>query len=245
VAPAERGTPQDDRIAVPIPSTGYVRIEVPKDLPPGPAPALVVVHGYGQEPAAMLGLGREVAGPGVVLVAPEGPQAFYRRATSGPAREVAYGWIADPRREDAETRNDALLAAALEAAAARVPIDPRRTAFLGYSQGVGVAAHFLVRHPRAARAFVALAGGVPAASRPSLAALRGTDLLWVTGETDVSYPPAYEEELLRAMRDLGLSVESVVLPAGHDLLDAAKESVRTWLASRIGAGFLPGGKGER
>ena len=73
--------------------------------------------------------------------------------------------------------------------------------------------------------------------------LAGLDLLWITGEHDRAYPPAYESELLAAMRALGLSVDSVVLSAGHGLLDVAKEPLKAWWAAR--AGFLPGGAGPR
>jgi predicted esterase len=196
---------------------------VPDGLPAGPAPALVAIHGYGQDPVEMFEYAIDVAGPGVVVVAPEGPSAFYRKAR--PASGVAYGWIADPDREPSEARNDALIDAAL----ATRPLDPSRTVFLGYSQGVGVAVHYLFTRRDRARALVALAGGVPKASRHRLGALRGLDVLWVTGERDAAYPPDYEAELLQAMRGAGLTPQDVSLAADHALLDPARATVRSWL----------------
>ena len=47
------GQSPDDRIPVEIPSTGYVRIDVPPQAT-APAPALLVVHGYGQPPRRLI-----------------------------------------------------------------------------------------------------------------------------------------------------------------------------------------------
>ena len=222
----------DERRPVPIRATGYVRLHIPATAP-SPAPVLLALHGYGQPPAALFGYAREVAPADAVVVAPEGPQPFYAerwRADVG-HRRVGYGWIADRPRDDAEARNRDLLERALELAAAEHPIDPARTWLLGYSQGVGVAADFAVHAPERIAGFVGLAGGVPAASRAALAALRGRPVLWITGTRDRFYPADYNAGVLEALEAAGTDLTSVVLESGHDILDAAREHLHAWFVA--------------
>jgi phospholipase/carboxylesterase len=219
--------------------TGYVRMHVPEDLGEEPAPALVAIHGYGQPPAEMLAYAIDVAPPGTIVVAPEGPQAFYRRPrTPGGAAKggVAYGWIADPRRDAAERRNDRLIAAAIDTARERHALDAERLLLVGYSQGAGVATHFAVEMPELVAGVVGLAGGVPMAWRTRLRALANTPVLWVSGTRDESYPPDYVGPLRTAFTDAGVPLEAVDLDEPHALLDAARARVRSWLSGRIAAG---------
>jgi phospholipase/carboxylesterase len=226
---------QDARIPLTIPATGYARIDEPDDLPDAPATVLVAIHGYGQPPEDMLAYARSIAPPGTVVVAPEGPQAFYRRprAPGGAAKGgVGYGWIADPRRADADVRNDALIAAALDAAAQRRPIRRDAILLLGYSQGAGVATHFALRQPASVAGLVGLAGGVPSAWRDRLAGLSATPVLWISGTRDASYPPDYVAPLRESFRAGGVPLEHLDLDEGHDLLARASPHVRSWLAAR-------------
>lgn len=229
------GPPADPRRAVPIPATGYLwaeGLEGALDVPPW-----VLVHGYGQDVPDLLAWSSGVLPTGTPIVAPEGPDAFYRRPRGEPGasrRGVAHGWLAEPRRADAERRNDALLAHAVDLA-----LEGRSApgAFLlGYSQGVGVATHYaVVDRPRVA-GLVGLAGGIPMLWRDQLGALAGLPVLWVTGAHDESYPPAYEVLVVEALRGAGARVTHAELDAGHDLLAAAIPHVRAWMAGLGSAG---------
>lgn len=215
--------------------TGYARILVPDDVPDGPAPALIAIHGYGQPCEDMLAYAQAVAPEGSLIVAPEGPSAWYRRpSTKGGAKlgGVGYGWIADPDRDAAEARNCALIRKALDLAAERHALDPARTYVLGFSQGAAVATHFAIKHPERVAGVVGLAGGAPQSWRPRLSALTDHAVLWVTGTHDASYPPAYVAALLAAFEAAGVAVESVVLDEAHGLMPAAQSTVRAWLAAQ-------------
>ncbi len=224
-----------ERIPIPVEMTGYARVHVPDDVPDGPAPALIAVHGYGMPPEDMADYAKAVA-PGAVIVAPEGPSAWYRRpSTKGGARlgGVGYGWIADPDRDAAEARNCALIGKALDLAAERHAIDPARTFALGFSQGAAVATYFAVENPELVAGVIGLAGGAPQSWRPRLSALADHPVLWVTGTHDASYPPAYIAELLAAFEAGGVDAESVVLDEAHGLMPAAQPVVTDWLRRRL------------
>lgn len=235
--PSRGGTEGDERIAVPIQATGYLRLHMPAEPREGPAPLLVAVHGYRQPPQRMLDYAVSIAPAGTVVVAPEGPSAFYgpRRIKDRPGRRIDYGWIADPRRPDAEARNRDLIGRALEQAALRHEIDPARTWLLGFSQGVGVAMDFWVHRPSAVAGLVGLAGGVPSHGRKDLEVLADRPVLWVTGTRDAAYPPAYEGALIDDLRSANVALETLELDEAHDLLDPASDAVRAWLTAHDSA----------
>jgi predicted esterase len=215
---------------------GWYRLHAPAEAP-RPAPCLVALHGYGQAPEEMWEYARRVAPPDAIVVVPEGPLSWYRKpgGTGGAAAGgVGYGWIADPRRDDADARNTRFLEAVWADVHRAHPLDPARTAVLGYSQGVGVAVHWMLEHQDRAKHLVALAGGVRTALRPRLGSLRGLSALWVTGERDAAYPAAYTAELLPVLRSAGLVLEHVSLPTGHGVPEPALAHVRSFLAARLG-----------
>ncbi|MGE0193624.1 MAG: alpha/beta hydrolase [Planctomycetota bacterium] len=227
--------PADPRRAVPIPATGYLWAEGLEDA--DDVTPWVLVHGYGQDAQDLVAWAQGFLPARTPIVAPEGPDAFYRRPRGGPGastRGIAHGWLAEPRRADAERRNDALLRHALDLA-----LQGRSATgavLLGYSQGVGVATHAAVVDRARVRGLVGLAGGIPMLWRDQLHALAGLPVLWVTGALDESYPPAYEALVVEALEAGGAHVAHVALDAGHDLLAAAVPHVRAWMAGLLGAG---------
>jgi predicted esterase len=224
--------PGDERIAVPIRATGYFRMHVPDTLPAGPAALLVATHGYRQPPQGMLEYAVRVAPDDAIVVAPEGPSAFYgpRVRERAIGRRIDYGWIADPRRPDSEERNRDLIGQAFAHVEERHAIDPVRTWLLGFSQGVGVAMDFFVHNPERAAGLVGLAGGVPQHGRPALAALAGKPVLWITGARDADYTRAYEAELIDQMHAAGIALEALEFDAPHNLLEPVADAVAAWLA---------------
>jgi predicted esterase len=234
--PAPERADLDERHPIEIRTTGYVRLYVPADLPPGPAPLLMATHGYAQIPEEMFAYARAVAPPHCIVVAPEGPSTFYarQRLPDGTRkRRIAHGWIADEPRQPSERRNRDLLGGALELAAERHPIDPSRTFLVGFSQGVGVATDFFVHEPERVHGMVGLAGGVPAHGRKPLSKLAGRPLLWVCGKEDDSYPPLYMDALMEDFERGGVNVERLVLPVGHYVLEPVQEALSAWLAERM------------
>jgi predicted esterase len=225
-----------ERHPIEIRTTAYVRLDVPADLPPGPAPVLLATHGYAQVPEEMFAYARAVAPQHAIVVAPEGPSTFYARerlADGTRRRRVAHGWIAEEPRQPSERRNRDLLSGALDLAARAHPLDPQRTFLLGFSQGVGVVTDFCVHEPERVRGLVGLAGGVPAHGRKPLENLAGRPVFWVSGTEDDSYPPIYMDALIEDFERAQVPVERLVLPVGHLLLEPAADAVRTWLAAHM------------
>lgn len=220
-------------------SEAAYRLDLPPEAErgPGPLPALVALHGYGQEPAEMARYARLVAPRGTVVLAPQAPSSWYR-APDGPggasAAGVGYGWVADPCRDATDRRNAALLDAVWADACSTVPLDAGRSVLLGFSQGVGVAVAWLLAGGPVRGGLVALAGGVRVPLRERLPALAGLPTLWVTGQRDRAYPPAYTQALLPVLRAAGLRLEHVEVASGHAVSVPAAGAVRGWLAAHGG-----------
>jgi phospholipase/carboxylesterase len=234
----EGGAPRAVRYEAP----GWYRAHAPTDASRDPAACVIAVHGYGQDPVEMFDYARRVAPADAVVIAPEGPLSWYRRpggAGGAAAGGVGFGWSADPRRDEADQRNSQFLEAVWADANAVRPLDPRRTAVLGFSQGVGVALAWLLEHPERAASFVALAGGLRLPLRPRLHSLQGLSALWVTGSSDAAYPSAYAAELLTALAAAGLDVSHVELPGGHGVPEPGADHVRGWLERRLGSRVVP------
>ena len=226
----------DDRIPLRIEATAYVRVHIPDDVAEGPAPALMALHGYAQDGEAMFAYAKSVAPAGTIVIAPEGPQAFYaeRWRKDVGARRIGYGWIADPDRAAAEARNRDFLGKALDHAAEAHAIDPARTVVLGYSQGVGVAADFAVHARERVGGLIGLAGGVPTANRPALGALEGLPVLWLTGTRDRYYAADYNAKVVERLAASGTDLEAEALDLEHALLDDVAPRVTAWLSARLG-----------
>lgn len=223
--------------AVEYAAPGWYRARVPPTAG-SPAACVLALHGYGQPAEEMEDYALRVAPEHAVVLVPEGPLSFYRKpggAGGAAAGGVGHAWIADPRRDEADARNARFLDAVWADAAAVHPLDPARTAVLGYSQGVGVGVHWLIERPGRAAALVALAGGVRVPLRPRLGGLRDLSVLWVTGQHDRAYPRDYATELLRVLAEAGLAVDHRELDVGHGVLEPAEAHVRAFLAARLGA----------
>jgi phospholipase/carboxylesterase len=178
--------------------------------------AVVLLHGTGGNETSLLSFGARLA-PNAVLVSPrgrsvdEGYPRFFRRLTA-----VTFD------QKDIAAEAEAF-AAFMEGANAAYGLDPEKTLFVGYSNGANMIGAIMLLHPGVIRNAVLLRGMNVLETLPK-ADLTGTNVLVVTGRSD-PYGP-YAAELEKHLTAAGATVESQILPAGHDIgtadLDVAK-----------------------
>jgi len=209
------------------PDLGFVHRFVPAPGGPG-APTLLLLHGTGGNEDDLLPLGRAVA-PQAALLSPRGKvlegamPRFFRRLAGG---------VFD--HEDLILRTHEL-AGFLERAVGRYGIDPARLIALGFSNGANIAASLLLLHPGALRAAVLLRPMIPFEPDPP-PDLSGVSVLVAAGRMDAMVPPAQTERLAAILASSGADVEVHWADAGHGLLQAEVDLVRSWLERRAPAG---------
>jgi predicted esterase len=164
---------------------------------PGPFAVLLGLHGYAMRAKPFLGLMRQFAPEGFLLVSIQGPHsAFVPGAELSAAGERGYHWGVSESPADNQAGHRACLAAAIGWAVERGG-DPGRISLAGFSQPCAhnYRASLDPPHARPFRALIALCGGLPGEwverdDRPEgSGASRETSALHVSTLDDPFYPP--------------------------------------------------------
>jgi len=180
-----------------------------------PDSLVVFLHGVDANGADLAPLAEVVRPflPRAAFASPDAPN----RSDRGPGRQwfslMGITEVNRPGRvEAARAAFDGVVAAQLEAFgfAGR----PERVALVGFSQGAIMALDALASGRRPLGATVALSGRF--ASPPPFAPKAGARALLIHGESDRVIPAEATRQATRRLRDLGVAVESHVLPGvGH------------------------------
>ncbi len=182
-------------------------------------PALVLLHGTGDDARSFLELGRRVA-PGAMLLSiagnvdENGMARFFRRKAMG---------VYDM--EDLKARTDAFavfLANALKEHGITDAIG------IGYSNGANLLANLLFEHPSVVRRLALLHPLIP--FEPPLTPLEGAELLVTAGERDPIAPAPTTNALVAALRARGASVDVLMHPGGHELTAVELEAVKSFVS---------------
>lgn len=196
------------------------RIALPDSA--GPWPVVVMVHGW---------LGNENVMSTFVSTTPAGAARFLPRGVY-PAGPDSYGWFPEDPTED-----DVLLGVrALEAYILDLPrhhpIDRKRVALMGFSQGAAVCAALWLYNPGIAQRVALLAGFLPRPARvwAKRGRLSGRSAFIAHGLDDTTVPV----EQARLMRDrltaAGADVTYGEYLVGHKMNSQAMRDLTGWLA---------------
>ena len=221
-------------------SLPFVR-EVPwrLHLPPGrgkPVPLLVALHGKGDRAEVFEKEALEALPGGWALLVPSGP---IPRDRSGkhPLGDAWYLYDGDTpafreslsQAESHVLRLLAHLRSAGPTPGSRAP-DFDRAALLGFSQGAYLAGTLGVRHPRAFRAAVLVAGRLKHEMlAENFPAARDLRLLGLHGRDDPAVLPGPSRASMEAARAAGLHAEFRAMDGGHAFTPGMRAAAREWL----------------
>jgi len=201
----------------------------------GPFPTIIALHGWGASAHDLVGLAPIFDGGRSLVLCPQGPLAFQ----AGP-EQVGYGWFpleSGGPTDHAEVRKgvDALQRFIDEAFAAH-PVDRRKVAILGFSQGGVMAYDLALRNPAAYAGLVALSSWLPdemAESIPANPELADLQTLVIHGSKD----PMISVDLARESRDalakLGVSASYREYEMGHEINPEALRELISWLDKKV------------
>ncbi|UVD57330.1 VOC family protein [Rhizobium sp. Pop5] len=194
--------------------------------PPDPdGSVFVLLHGSGGNETTLMPLLNKVAPRATLLgvrgrATEEGFPRWYKRITP-------FSFDQNDIKTEAEA-----FAAFIEGAVKSYGLDPQKVVYVGYSNGANLLNSLLYLHPNLVHKAVLLRS-MPVLSDYPHADLKGTDLLVISGKTDAY--GKYASELEERLKSSGATVDSDVIPGGHDLGDADVPIIQKWLLQRMAA----------
>jgi phospholipase/carboxylesterase len=201
----------------------------------GPHPTLLALHGWGANALDLLGLAPHLGGGGFLVLCPQGPI----EVPIGPG-VTGYGWfpitMGAPPDPAAFAESVRALDAFLAAARQRHPIDDRRLAVLGFSQGGVMAYALALRHGRALAAVAALSSWfAPGLGGIGAAALTGLPVLVQHGTRDELIEVGRGRESVEALRAAGADVRYREYEMGHEISAASLRDLARFLDEHLGS----------
>ena len=196
----------------------------PSQLPPGPRPLLVILHGYGQDPAQFTRSFKHWADRcGALLVGPV-------------AKDVTWDVIATSRELDTRRTRPSLAPTRfgedarridrdLAALFASAPIDPKRIALLGFSDGASYSLSLGLANPQLFSWVIAFSPGF--ALWPKHVSL-GQKIFIAHGTQDTRLPfEATRDDIVKPLRAAGVEVQFRSFDGDHVLVrPIVQESLR-------------------
>jgi phospholipase/carboxylesterase len=188
--------------------------------PPDPdGSVLVLLHGSGGNETTLMPLLHKVAPRATLLgvrgrATEEGIPRWYKRITP-------FSFDQQDIKSEAEA-----FAAFIDGAVKSYGLDPKKLVYVGYSNGANLLNSLLYLHPNLVHKAVLLRS-MPVLSTFPHADLTGTDLLVISGKTDAY--GKYAGDLEARLKSAGATVDSSVIPTGHDLGDDDIPVIRKWL----------------
>jgi phospholipase/carboxylesterase len=200
----------------------------------GPHPTVIALHGRGANALDLLGLAPYVCGGRLLVICPQGPVEM----AIGPGA-IGYAWFPPNagRAPDVaaivSARNQ--LETFLEACRARYPIDPRKLAVVGFSQG-GVMAYSLgLKTPGRFAALAALSSWLPKdLIEPGLSAdLQQLPVLVQHGSGDELIAVDRARESVEILRGLRVPLTYREYDMGHEINQRSLTDLSQWLEEKL------------
>ena len=206
-------------------------------LPPeGPAPLLVVLHGYGANKRQMMREARLIAPDGFAIASLPGFHQHLKepKEEGGPLR-YAFGWLTNYHPEESIALHHRALIDLINELVREGVADGERIFLLGFSQSCALNYRFAFTHPDYLRGVIGICGGLPGDWDTSdLYKHTKASVIHLTGEQDEFYPPSRTADYTRQLQERSSDVELRSYPAGHEIVQPMRDHVREWLQARIG-----------
>jgi phospholipase/carboxylesterase len=201
----------------------------------GPFPTVIALHGWGASAHDLFGLAPYLHGGEALVLCPQGPLAFdIGNGVPG------YGWfpLSGGATFDADRFEEAvrMLAAFVDEAIARYPVEKRKIVLLGFSQGGVMAYALALRDPSRFAGLAALSSWLPPALAGSISRLAEHELLPTLvqhGTEDPMIPIEKGRESRDALRGLGVSLSYSEYERGHEIRPEALRDLLVWLDDKV------------
>jgi phospholipase/carboxylesterase len=204
----------------------------------GPFPTILAIHGFGASANDLLGLAPFLRGGEAMMLCPQGPVGV--GLPDRPGVVVGWAWFpitgggtVDP---DEMGRAYRALAAFVDEALERYPVDRRKVLLLGFSQGGVMAYDLFLRQPERFAGLAALSSWLPpelSAAAPASDAHKGAPVLVLHGTEDPMIPVQRAQESRDALLATGVSLTYREFEMGHEISPEALRALVEWIEQKV------------
>lgn len=201
----------------------------------GPFPTVIAIHGWGASAHDLLGLAPAFLGGKALVLCPQGPVTV-----PFGGGQYGYGWFpldtGRPLEPEAFRRGAGLLRGFVDEAERIYPVDRRRLALLGFSQGGVMGYELALRDPERFAGLVALSSWLPGALAETLEKTPEHEklpVLVVHGTQDTLLDVEKGRESRETLRGLGVAMTYREFDMGHEIRPEALRLVQKWLEARL------------
>lgn len=200
----------------------------------GPHPTIIALHGWGSSALDLLGLAPYIAGGKFMLICPQGPLDVDIGAVTG------HGWF--PIRTGTQLREDQVEEAvdrvekAIDETLARYPVDKKKLAIAGFSQGGVMAFRLAFRNPQRYAALLGLSTYFPPELKDKVSdpeALERLPTLIQHGRADDAIPLSRAKEAVEHLRQLEIPVTFKEYDCGHEITASSIEDLSEFLIKKV------------
>jgi phospholipase/carboxylesterase len=200
-----------------------------------PAPLLIALHGYGASKRQMMREAQAIAPDRFALVSLQGPHQHMKepREAGGPLR-FGFGWLTNFRPEESVTVHHRAVLELIDSLTKEGIADSSQIYLLGFSQSCALNYRFAFTHPNHLRGVIGICGGMPGDWETSeLYGQTNAAVFHLSGARDEFYPPARTATYAAQLRERANDVEFRSYDAGHEIVQAMRDDVRSWLEQKV------------
>jgi phospholipase/carboxylesterase len=201
----------------------------------GPHPTLLTVHGRGANAMDLLGLAPYICGGNFLVICPQGPLEM----PIGPGM-TGYAWypmsMGGPPDVDTMLSSRQQLEKFMDECLARYPIDERKLAVLGFSQGGVMAYSLALSEPERFTALAALSTWLPKELVPRLGlndAIRNLPVFVQHGTNDPTIEVARARDSVERLRGLQVPLTYREYDMGHEIAPRGLSDLSAWLEDKV------------
>jgi predicted esterase len=189
---------------------------------------VLTMHGFGQNPEAMLKLTVPSVGEDCIVASIRAPNQDY--LTGNPTtNEVGYNW-GTRKHPEANIRLHHDIVRAVSAQLWRqFGGEPSRTLLMGFSQPVGLNYRFIGTYPQEAGGVIALCGGVPKDWEEPKYGQVNAPILHISRSEDEFFPTSVVQGFPDRLKRHATDVEFHLLPGAHRFPSQARPLMRAWM----------------
>ncbi len=201
----------------------------------GPFPTVLALHGWGAGAHDLLALAPYLHGGEALVVCPEGPVAF----EIAPGQR-GNGWFpitaGGPMDPAAFAEGRAVLARFVDQCFEQLPVDPRKVAVLGFSQGGVMGYDLVLRDPGRFAGLAALSSWLPndvANAIPEVEERQGFPVLVQHGTADPMIPVDRARESRQRLLEMGVDLAYHEYDMQHELRPESLRDLVGWLGDKV------------